>query len=36
MIGDWRNHFTEQHKEAFKNLAGTELVELGYERDQNW
>lgn len=35
-IGDWRNHFTEQHKEAFKEVAGTSLIELGYESDLKW
>ncbi len=36
MIGDWRNHFKDEHKAAFKDLAGEELVALGYERDLNW
>jgi hypothetical protein len=35
-IGDWRNHFTEEHKAAFKEVAGRELMELGYEHDLNW
>ena len=35
-IGDWRNHFTEEHKRVFKEIAGDLLVELGYERDTNW
>ncbi|MGH2702418.1 MAG: sulfotransferase domain-containing protein [Actinomycetota bacterium] len=36
VIGDWRNHFTEEHTRAFKDLAGEQLVELGYERDLDW
>ncbi|HZK51927.1 MAG TPA: sulfotransferase domain-containing protein [Actinomycetota bacterium] len=36
VIGDWRNHFTEQHKSIFKELAGPQLIELGYERDLDW
>lgn len=35
-IGDWRNHFTEEHKQAFKQQAGQYLVQLGYEKDLNW
>ncbi|MEW6636194.1 MAG: sulfotransferase domain-containing protein [Actinomycetota bacterium] len=34
--GDWRNHFTEAHRHAFKEETGDLLVRLGYERDQNW
>ena len=29
--GDWRNHFTAEHVEAFNEEAGDVLVELGYE-----
>jgi hypothetical protein len=35
-IGDWRNHFTERHVAAFKEVAGSQLVELGYEDDLSW
>ena len=35
-IGDWRNHFTDEHKAAFKDIAGDLLVELGYESDLDW
>lgn len=34
--GDWRNHFTAEHKARFKELAGDLLIDLGYERDHNW
>jgi sulfotransferase 6B1 len=34
--GDWRDHFAEAHKRAFKDTAGELLIELGYERDARW
>jgi Sulfotransferase domain len=34
--GDWKNHFTEEHKRAFKDAAGEYLVALGYEKNGNW
>lgn len=34
--GDWRNHFTPEHKARFKELAGELLIDLGYEADMNW
>jgi hypothetical protein len=34
--GDWRDHFMETHKRAFKDTAGELLIELGYERDMDW
>jgi hypothetical protein len=34
--GDWRDHFTEAHKRAFKDTAGELLIELGYEKDTGW
>jgi len=35
-IGSWREHFNDEHKEAFKRAANQYLIELGYERDLNW
>ena len=35
-IGDWRNHFTDQHKAAFKEQAGQYLIDLGYETSFDW
>lgn len=35
-IGDWKHEFTETHKEAFKKVAGELLIQLGYEKDNNW
>jgi len=34
--GDWKNHFTERHKEEFKRLFDDVLIKLGYEKDNNW
>lgn len=36
IAGDWRNVFTEQDKQIFKEVAGDVLIKLGYERDNNW
>lgn len=35
-IGGWREHFSEEHKQAFKSVAGSLLIDLGYEQDDNW
>ncbi|MFQ5724093.1 MAG: sulfotransferase domain-containing protein [Terriglobia bacterium] len=35
-IGSWKEHFREEHKDAFKRVAGKQLLEMGYERDLNW
>ena len=34
--GGWTQHFTEEHKKLFKDVAGDLLVKLGYEKDNNW
>jgi len=36
LIGDWKEHFTPEHKELFKQVAGQLLIDLGYEIDLNW
>lgn len=36
VAGDWKNHFTEEDKRAFKALAGDMLIQLGYEKDVSW
>jgi hypothetical protein len=36
IIGDWRNYFTSEHKQAFKNVAGQLLIDLGYEPNFDW
>jgi hypothetical protein len=35
-IGDWKNHFTEEHKRVFKDIAGDALIEMGYEKGRDW
>jgi hypothetical protein len=35
-IGGWRERFTPAHKAAFKAVAGSLLVELGYEQGNEW
>ena len=34
--GGWREHFTEEHKNLFKDVAGDLLVKLGYEKSNDW
>jgi hypothetical protein len=34
--GDWKNHFTQEHKDYFKKNFNDVLVKLGYEKDENW
>jgi hypothetical protein len=34
--GGWREHFTSEHKRLFLEVAGDLLVQLGYERDNDW
>lgn len=34
--GGWRAAFNDQHKRLFKDISGDLLVQLGYERDNNW
>lgn len=36
VAGDWKNHFTERDKRAFKEEAGELLIQLGYENDLGW
>ena len=35
-IGSWRNSFGEEHKRAFKEVAGQLLIDLGYEKNLDW
>lgn len=35
-IGSWNRSFNEEHKAAFKEVAGQVLVDLGYEKDFDW
>lgn len=34
--GGWKQHFTDEHKKIFKDVAGDLLVKLGYEKNNNW
>ena len=34
--GGWKDAFNDEHKDAFKQVAGKLLIELGYEKDLNW
>lgn len=34
--GEWKKHFTDQHKRIFKDVAGDLLVKLGYEKENDW
>lgn len=34
--GEWKIHFTDEHKRIFKEVAGDLLVKLGYEKDNSW
>jgi len=34
--GNWREHFTAEHKEMFKQVAGDLLIQLGYETSLDW
>jgi hypothetical protein len=36
IAGDWKNHFTEKHKQLFKDRYGDLLVKLGYENSNDW
>lgn len=36
VVGDWKNHFSDEDKQVFKDTAGDMLVKLGYEKDLNW
>ncbi|MGC2063328.1 MAG: sulfotransferase domain-containing protein [Thermodesulfovibrionales bacterium] len=36
IAGDWKNHFSERHKEMVKKCAGTKLIMAGYEENNDW
>lgn len=35
-IGGWQKYFTEEHKNAFKKVAGQLLIDLDYEQTLDW
>lgn len=34
--GGWREHFSDEHKRLFKDVAGDLMIKLGYEKDNDW
>lgn len=34
--GEWKKHFTDEHKEIFKEVAGDLLIKLGFETNLHW
>lgn len=34
--GEWKKHFTAEHKMIFKEVAGDLLIRLGYEKNKDW
>ena len=34
--GGWREHFTDEHKQLFKEVTGDLLINLGYEQNNDW
>jgi len=34
--GKWRDYFSEEHKQLFKEVAGDLLIRLGYEENNDW
>ncbi len=34
--GGWTQHFTDDHKKLFKDVAGDLLMRLGYEKNNDW
>ncbi len=34
--GGWREHFTDEHKKLFNDVAGDLLVRLSYEKNNDW
>lgn len=36
VAGDWKNHFGDEERRIFKEIAGDMLVKLGYENDLAW
>ena len=34
--GEWKKHFTDEHKKIFKDVAADLLIKLGYEKNNDW
>lgn len=35
-IGAWKSTFEQEHRDAFKQVFGQELIEMGYEQNFDW
>ena len=35
-LGEWRSHFRPDHVRLFKEIAGGQLITMGYEQDDGW
>jgi len=33
---DWKNYFSDDHINSFKEIAGETLIDLGYEKNNDW
>jgi hypothetical protein len=33
---DWKKYFSDQHIKSFKEIAGKTLIDLGYEKNNDW
>jgi hypothetical protein len=36
IVGDWKNYLTPEHIQKLKEVAGEQLIALGYEKDFDW
>lgn len=36
IVGDWKNHLKPAHVARLKEVAGQQLIDLGYEKDNDW
>jgi len=36
IVGDWKNHFSKEARKLFDELAGEQLIMLGYEAGHDW
>ena len=36
IVGDWKNHFSEEHISRYKKIAGDVLIEWKYEENCEW
>lgn len=36
IVGDWKNHFSQDARKIFDHYAGQQLIKLGYEKNTDW